>query len=233
MHPIDLPDTVQRLVLKRRGRAFAFETVEPARTALLVIDMQNHFCAEGSGIEIPTARQIVPTINRLAGALRDAGGTVVWVTTAFTDADAASWSVFFDEINAAERAQRTLTELRQGGAGHPLWHELAPADGDLWVSKRRYSAFAPGASDMDERLRALGIDTLWVTGTLTNVCCETSARDAMMANYRVTLVSDANATRTDEEHIGALTTFALSFGDVRPAGDLIALLPDQTAAAAQ
>lgn len=233
MHPVDLPGPVADLVLKRRGRAHAFEIVEPARTALLVIDMQDHFCAPGSGIEIPTAREIVPAINRLADGLRAAGGTVVWVTTAFDDADGESWSVFFKEINKPNRAERTLKQLREGGEGHPLWHELQPAQGDMWISKRRYSAFAPGASDIHERLTERGIDTLWVTGTLTNVCCETSARDAMMMNYRVTLVSDANATRSDAEHTGALTTFALSFGDVRPADGLLALLPSTDRAAAQ
>ena len=81
-----------------------------------------------------------------------------------------------------------------------------------------------GASDLEARLRALGIDTVIVTGTLTNVCCESTARDAMMRDLKVVLVADANAARTPEDHLAGLRTVVQLFGDVRTAEETIAAL---------
>ena len=76
------------------------------------------------------------------------------------------------------------------------------------MSKRRFSAFVQGASDLPQRLcGAQGYDTVLITGTVTNVCCESSARDAMMLNFKTVMVSDANAAVTDEEHNATLSTF--------------------------
>ena len=82
------------------------------------------------------------------------------------------------------------------------------------MKKYRFSAFLPGASELPERLRARGFDTVLITGTVTNVCCESSARDAMMRNFRVIMVSDGNAAMTQAEHEASLTAFYLTFGDV-------------------
>jgi ureidoacrylate peracid hydrolase len=82
----------------------------------------------------------------------------------------------------------------------------------------------PGSSGLDTELRSRGIDTVLITGTATNVCCETSARDAMVLDYRVIMLSDANATWTDEEHAATLNNFLLFFGDVMSTDDAIARL---------
>ena len=79
MHPTQLPAHVIDRIVFRRGRLHGFESIEPHKTALVVIDMQNVFCANGAVGEVTTAREIVPNINRLARATRAAGGTVVWV----------------------------------------------------------------------------------------------------------------------------------------------------------
>jgi ureidoacrylate peracid hydrolase len=71
-----------------------------------------------------------------------------------------------------------------GDFGHALYPELDVAEGDLRVRKTRFSALIQGSSDLDALLRARGIDTLIVVGTATNVCCESTARDAMMLNYK-------------------------------------------------
>ena len=81
--------------------------------------------------------------------------------------------------------------------------------------KRRSSAFTPGASDLHERLQASGHDTLIITGTLSNVCCEATARDAMLMNYDTVFVSDANGARSDEEHVATLVNMLQFFADVR------------------
>ena len=88
----------------------------------------------------------------------------------------------------------------------------------------RFSAFLPSACELPSILRARGIDTVLVAGTLTSVCCESSARDAAMQDFKAIMVSDANATRTDEEHAAALIAFLQSFGDVRTTDESIGLL---------
>ena len=82
MHSSQLPAHVIDRIVFRRGRLHGFESIDPRKTALVVIDMQNVFCAKGAAVEVATAREIVPNINRLARATRTAGGTVVWVQMA-------------------------------------------------------------------------------------------------------------------------------------------------------
>ena len=81
------------------------------------------------------------------------------------------------------------------------------------VSKDRFSAFLHGACDLSERLRDADIDTVVIAGTVTNVCCESSARDAMMRNFHVIMAADANAALTDEDHNASLTALAQTFAD--------------------
>ena len=87
--------------------------------------------------------------------------------------------------------------------------------GDLTVEKKRFSAFIQGSSDIAAHLSSRGIDTLLIGGTATNICCESTARDAMMLNYKVVMVHDALATYTDEDHNATLRTFYSLFGDVQ------------------
>ena len=225
MHPSTLPQEVLNRVSARRGRAFAFPAIDARRTALVVIDMQNVFLAPGAVAEVPAAREIVDNINRLAATARARGAPVAWVQTELpADQPGGGWPVFMGEIVSAELAARYLEGLARGSEGHRLWSALQTHAGDLYVRKNRFSAFLPEASDLAEQLRARNVDTVLITGTLTNVCCESSARDAMMRNFRVILVGDANATRTDAEHMATLVTVHQSFGDVRSTEEAIGLL---------
>src|SRR5262249_58048548 len=101
---------------------------------------------------------------------------------------------------------------------------------DEIVKKYRYSAFMPGTSELPERLAARGFDTVLITGTVTNVCCESSARDANMMNFRTIMVSDGNAAFTQAEHDAALAAFYATFGDVMDTDMIVAAL-DRAAAA--
>jgi ureidoacrylate peracid hydrolase len=94
----------------------------------------------------------------------------------------------------------------------------------LVVPKYRLSAFLPGASTLPVALRTRGIDTVLIAGCMTNVCCDTSARDAVMTDFRTIMVSDANAARSDAAHLAALTTFLESFGDVRRGDEVLAMI---------
>jgi ureidoacrylate peracid hydrolase len=225
MHRYVLPEWVKERVLRRQGKLFANETIGAARSALVVVDMQNYFCAEGFPAEVPLSRAVVPNINRLARAMRAAGGTVVWVQTDSAEA-LTRWGNHHKYMLTPERVERRLAGLDAKSDGFKLFGELEPVGGDLRVRKTTYSAFMPGSSDLDAQLKARGIDTVLITGTATNVCCESSARDAMLRDYRVAMISDGNATWTDEEHAGTLNTFAIFFGDVMTTDEALArILP--------
>ncbi len=223
MHRYIMPDWVKERVLRRQGKLFANETIEAARSALVVVDMQNYFCAEGFPAEVPLSREIVPNINRLAAAMRAAGGTVVWVQTDSAEA-LTRWGNHHKHMLTPERVAKRIAGLDAKAEGFALFGELAPLPGDLRVRKVTYSAFMPGSSDIDPQLKARGIDTVLITGTATNVCCESSARDAMLRDYRVVMLSDGNATWTDDEQAGTLNSFAMFFGDVMSTDEALARL---------
>lgn len=222
MHPTAIPQEITERVRARRGKLHPFDRLSPRRTALVVIDMQNAFCAPGASIEVPVARSIVPNINRLAASVRSAGGLVVWVQ--MTIKDEADWPVFLSALVDTGNSARILAELRPGSEGHRLWPECEAKPTDLIVTKNRFSAFLPSACGLSATLKARGIESVLIAGTLTNVCSESSARDAAMQDFEVTLVSDANAARSDAEHLASLVTFIQSFGDVRVTDELIAFL---------
>ena len=223
LHPYATPQWVKDRVLRRQGRLTAHDTIDAGRTALLVIDMQNYFVAEGFGAEVPKARDIVPNINAMATALRAAGGTVVWVQTSAAGA-LRDWSNFHTHMMVPARRERRLAELDEGHEGFRLYPTLEPSPDDLRVKKIMFSALVAGSSDLDAQLEARGIEHLLIAGTLTNVCCESTARDAMMLDYRVIMLSDGNAALTDEEHAGSLNNVMIFFGDVMTTADAVARL---------
>jgi len=217
----ELDPAILQAAAARRGRAHVYEEVVPARTALVVIDLQNAFMRVGAPSEVANARDIVPAVNRLAQALRASGGTVAWVKATF---ERDGWPLFFDHMVRPELAARILAALRPGSPDHALWPELLVAVDDIVVPKYRFSAFLPGASTLPAMLRGRGIDTVLIAGCMTNMCCDSSARDAIMTDFRTIMVTDCNAARTDAEHLSALASFLTGFGDVRRSDDLIARL---------
>lgn len=224
MHETGIPKHVVDGVIGRRGRFHVYDELDPAKTALVVIDMQASFLAEGAPSEVPAARDIVPNINRLVSTVRETGAVAAWTQATFSDIQYGGWETFFRDMVPPELSARILENLKEGGKGHPLWPGLDVREEDLRIRKNRYSAFVPGASDLERRLRDRDIDTVLIAGTLTNVCCESTARDAMQLGFRTVMVSDANAARTEEEHRATLTSFIQAFGDVRTTDDVIGLL---------
>jgi ureidoacrylate peracid hydrolase len=218
-----MPDAVRERVMHRQGRLFSHDVIDAAHAALVVVDMQNHFVAEGFPAEVPLSREIVPAINGLARAMRTAGGQVVWVQTTATGALEHWANHHKHRLTPRQRAAR-LASLDEGAEGFKLYSVLEPLTGDLRVKKIKYSAFIAGSSDIDAQLRSRGVETVLIAGTATNVCCESSARDAMMLDYRVIMLADANAAWSDEEHATTLNNFAVFFGDVMTAGEAITRL---------
>ncbi len=224
MHNSHIPPEVVARVVKRRGKEHVHDDIMPSKTALIVVDMQNAF------MPLPVAHapcdmapKIVPQINRLAQAVRDTGGIVVWIQTACTAGDKITWSNAH-KIVSHDRALMRFAALERGSEGYALYKEMDAKPDDIYVEKHRFSAFIQNSSDLDAILREQGVDTVLITGTVTNVCCESTARDAMMLNYKVVMVSDCNAADNDEEHNATLRAIYLTFGDVMDSNMLIDLL---------
>jgi ureidoacrylate peracid hydrolase len=232
MHePIIHPTVISR-VTERRGGVRVFDSLVSERAAHIVVDLQNGFMAPGAVAEIAAAREIVPHVNRISAALRAAGGLVVYIQNTFDEVAVRTWSTFFDHFCSPARRTRMIEAFAPGSTGHALWPGLEVLPQDLIVPKRRFGAFASGASDLHAILQARGIDTLIITGTATQVCCESTARDAMMLNYKVFFIADGNATFTDEEHNSTISAMAHTFCDVIDTATMIGMMTPSTVTAA-
>jgi len=214
--PFMMPDYVLERVMKKRGRTRVFERFEPVESALVVVDMQDFYVRD-----VPTAVAIVPNINRLAAAFRARGGKVAWVKMVAGENGKSLWPVYHDFFFTPENAARHRDNLTIGHPGQELYPDLDARPEDIYADKTRFSAFLPGYSELPEKLQAAGIRNVAITGMLTNFCCETSARDAMMMDYHVAMVSDANAARFEEDHNVGFQTVYQSFGDVVTVDELL------------
>ncbi len=209
--------------MARRGRLHWFDRLDPAKTALVSVDMQSTFCAPGGPAEVPASRGIVANINRLSAGLRLLAAPVIWVLHANTHHRGTSdWELFFDNVVSADVRMRTIESLAPGR--QQVWTGLDTSPEDVVVIKNRYSALIPGSSTLERVLRNLGIDTILIAGTKTNVCCESTARDAMMLDFKVVMVSDCCAALSDDEHRATLETHIQRFGDVATADEVLAWL---------
>jgi nicotinamidase-related amidase len=214
--PYGMPRYVIERVLEKRGRLTVFDRFEPRKTALLVIDMQNFYVGE-----IPSVLAIIPNINRLAARFRELGALVVWVGMTAGNGGESRWSVYHTYFFTPEKGAKHRDQLSPGHPGHAFHRDLDVRPDDTIVYKSRFSPFVPGASEIESVLRARGIENLVIAGTATNMCCESAARDAMMLDYRVVMVADANGARYDEDHLAGLTSFYQSFGDVRTTDEVL------------
>jgi ureidoacrylate peracid hydrolase len=232
MHKVEIPQWATELALARRGKLHVHQNLTPAKTALIVVDLQNAFMIEEVAVAyVPSAVEIVPNVNKLAAAVRRTGGKVFWIKQTLDDASCAAWSEWLNMMLPGVRAG-FVRNLAPGSRGHAIYADLDVKPEDEMVEKGRFSAFVQGSCDLPHRLRAQGYDTVLITGTVTNVCCESSARDAMMLNFKTIMVSDANAARTDAEHNATLATFYAIFGDVMDTPSLIECLHTNAAAPA-
>jgi ureidoacrylate peracid hydrolase len=224
MHKIQIsPELIQRLTAERGGRLHLFDEVDPARTAHVVIDMQNGFMEPGAPVEVPAAREIVPNVNAIAKAVRDAGARNIFVRFTTPSAALDQWSSFYSRFSPQTR-QAHQEAFAPGAHYWKLWPELDVRDDEAQVDKGRFAAFIPGTCDLHQMLQERHIDTLIISGTLTNCCCESTARDAMQLNYKVIFVSDANATFTDAEHNATLNNMCALFADVMSTEEVIGVL---------
>ena len=200
----------------RRGRRHAYERLDPARTAVVVVDVVPFFARES-----PYVRGIVPNVNALAEGVRRAGGVVAWVVPGYSEPTPKDREFFGDAVAEAY--------ARSGGEGEPV-DRLDPAlevvAGDIVVEKLARSAWFPGSSELPRLLAERGVDTVVVAGTVTNVCVEATVRDASTTGLRVVLVADACAAGRDRDHNATLHIVYRSYGDVRSTEEVLGLLAE-------
>ena len=225
MHQIRIsPEALDYARRQRGGRTTLFDRLDLARTAHVIVDMQNGFMEPGAPVEVPVARDIVANVNAISRAIRAAGGTNVFLRMTVDQASLQSWSNWFKYFHTAETTAGFEDSFGRGRHYHELWPQMDVAEGDLFVDKTRFGAFVPGASPLHEVLQARGIDTLIITGTLSNCCCESTARDAMQMNYKLVFVTDANAALTDAQHNATLDNMCMIFADVRSTSEVVELI---------
>ncbi len=209
---------------RTRGAALNdFPALTPGRTALVNIDMQNVFLAEDQVFGNAHARAIAPHVNALSQAMRGAGAPVIWTRQTHTFAPPlapADWQYDAGKPGVAE----AVAALQAGTRGHALHPAVETSPADLVIDKHRYGAFSCPGGELARSLERLGVEMLVVTGTLTNVCVESTAREANMAGYKVIVVADATAAVTDAEHNAALLNLRLNFADVRRTREVLRMV---------
>ncbi len=163
------------------------DRIEPERTAIIVIDMQNDFLSPGAPFETPMGREFVPRLQSLLEHSRQSGMRVIFTTHAHRrdgcdmGLNGEIWPAIGDRVG-----------LVDGESGIEIYPDLAPVGDEFVIKKHRYSGFF--GTDLDMILRTEKIDTIAVTGVSTEGCCHATARDAMFHGYRVAFISDATGT---------------------------------------
>lgn len=194
------------------------EPIDAASTALLVVDMQNHFLAPGAPLESRMGAAMIPTLRRAVAVCRRHGMPVVYTRQLHRrdGTDRALSKHFWDQ-------DETSDGLLDGAPGAEIHPDLAPENGDLVVAKYRYSGFY--GTELEDRLRERGIDTVVIGGVTTENCCHATARDAFFRDFQVGFLADATGTfdypdtghgamSAAQVHQAALIVLAASTADV-------------------
>src|SRR5690242_2293679 len=210
---IGVSDFVKERLLRIRGDLRIFKDLDPAKTALVIIDMQNAFLEPGGPIPVPAALEIVEPINRVARGCRELGVPVIWIRS-HHPRNGGDWRHFFDHFVRPDRREAAAATLSADAHGSQFYSEMDLQDSDFVVIKNRYSCFVPGASSLERLLRSMGRDTIVLCGTKTNICVESTARDGMMIDLRVVVLQDATSTLSDEEHQASLNVLIQQCADI-------------------
>ncbi len=194
--------------------------LNPNSTALLVIDMQNDFVREGAPMEVPMAREYLPNMQTIVQQCREVGIPVIYSQHLLYE----PWDI--SPLETAYNPSLKTSGLRMGTPGAAVVDELKPEPQDYVIQKHRYDAFHNTQLDnVLATVRGLrGVDTVVVIGTVTNICCESTARSAFMRDYKVVMVSDANGGLDQVSQDATLTIMARVFGRVMDTQALLAEL---------
>ncbi|CAN5666669.1 nicotinamidase [soil metagenome] len=151
--------------------------LDPSKTALILVDMQNDFVKEGGSLVVPDAEGTIPDIRKVLDMARDAGMKVVFTQDTHTDGD-PEWDIWPEHA-------------REGSWGWQIVDELQPHDDELVIRKVRYDAFY--GTHLDHFLRLWNIDTLVICGTVANICVHYTAASAALRWYDIVIPRDATS----------------------------------------
>jgi len=164
--------------------------------ALLVLDMQEYFLSPDSHAFVPSAPAILPGILKLIEAFHRANQPVIFTRHLNTPEDAGMMARWWRDLLTREHPHAGLAA------------DLAAVAGTV-IEKSQYDAFYQ--TDLDARLRSAGVTDVVVTGVMTHLCCETTARSAFMHGYRVWFAADGTASYNPDFHLAALRNMAHGF----------------------
>jgi len=203
--PAALPEIMAEIEPFRRDVSLNVD-----RAALLVVDMQNGFLDPKGVTYLPAAPAIVPTVAAVAAAFRRAGRPVIFTrhAVAADGGNAGLMPIWW--------GRPSLTE---GTWDAELVAALPPAPGDVVLPKIRYSVFI--ATDLEQRLRQVRVEDVVIAGVMTNLCCETTAREAFMRDYRVFFLADGTAAPTLAMHRASLLNLAYAFATITTGKEII------------
>ena len=194
------------------------ERADPKNAALIVVDVQNDFVSpDGSagkrGEDVSAAMAIMSPLQRLIDAGRRVGLTIVYIRTTHSEwTDTPSWIYRTSQKGG-------LSTCREGTWGAEFYDGIVPLPTERVVVKHRYSAFIN--TDLNTVLKARNIQSVLVCGVATNVCVETTARDAYMFDYYVTMIDDCSAAYEAKLHLGTLDNMRRHFGLVASSSEII------------
>jgi nicotinamidase-related amidase len=205
--------------------------IEPARTALLVIDVQRDFAAAGGfsdagGGDLSTMEPAIDAIQSIIPAARRAGLAVVFmrvITREETDPPALLRLM-------ARRGRPGGAALCRAGTAGAAYYRVAPQPGDIEIEKIRFDGFIE--TTLDEQLRARGVDAVIVTGISTDCCVDATARSAFQRDYDVFVVADACAASSPYLHYGALAALERNVALLVDAATIVEMLNSKAAARA-
>ena len=206
-----MPDEILLTTLEQKAA--------PGAAALIVVDVQNDFVADGGffarlGADMKTIQAAVPPLQRLIARAREAGVLVVFVQ--------AIYDQQYRSAPMRERDRRRALDMLpcQSGTWGADFHGVRPLPGEPVVVKHRYSGIIN--TGLDPLLKRHGIKSLLMTGVATDTCVESTARDAYFIDYYVTLVSDCAAAFDRRDHEVALARFERDYGPVVTSAELVA-----------
>lgn len=185
------------------------EVLQPAKMALIVVDVQNDFCDPAGacakrGSDVGMVPGMMLNLHRLIEAARASGVPIIFIQTFHEAAtDSASWTM---------RSGGRSGEVCRTGTWGADFYEIEPLPGEIIVNKHRYSAFIN--TRLDSVLRTLKVETIALTGVATNVCVESTARDGFMLDYNIVLLKDACAAYSQKAHEMTFENIENHFGSV-------------------
>lgn len=197
-------------MIESQGRGADHWPVRKDNTALIVVDMQNIWVHPRGARYLPMSEDIVPRMQELLRFCRSSGVPVIYLHTTKRK-DLADAGIFADIKPQTHDADNEWSNF-EGTPGAEIYEPVKPAQSDILVKKFRYSGFY--GTQLENLLRALGRDTIAITGVATNVCCDSTARDGAMRDFKVLFLSDCNASFSTAEQEATLSNFDKHFGVV-------------------